>query len=70
MNVIFIVADDLGWGDVGYHSDDAITPNIDDLSSKGIRLENFYVQACCQNCASKVQQNIQKCKYLLSSSTF
>lgn len=47
MNVIFIVADDLGWGDVGYHSDDAITPNIDDLSSKGIRLENFYVQACC-----------------------
>lgn len=47
MNIIFIVADDLGWGDVGYHNPEALTPNIDELAVKGTRFENFYVQGSC-----------------------
>jgi len=47
MNIIFIVADDLGWGDVGYHNKEAITPNIDSLAYEGTRFENFYVQPSC-----------------------
>lgn len=46
-NIVFIVADDLGWGDVGYHKKDAVTPFIDQLAHEGTRLENFYVQPSC-----------------------
>lgn len=47
MNIILIVADDLGFGDVGYKNPEAITPNIDKLALEGTRLENFYVQSSC-----------------------
>ena len=37
-NVLFILADDLGWGDVGYHGGRALTPTIDRLASEGLEL--------------------------------
>jgi arylsulfatase I/J len=43
-NIIFILADDLGWKDVGYHGSDIKTPNIDKLAQTGARLEQFYSQ--------------------------
>jgi arylsulfatase I/J len=46
-NIIFILADDLGWKDVGYHGSDIKTPNIDALAQAGARLEQFYVQPMC-----------------------
>jgi arylsulfatase A-like enzyme len=46
-NIIYIVADDLGWKDVGYHWSDIQTPNIDILASSGARLEQFYAQPMC-----------------------
>ena len=46
-NIIFILADDLGWKDVGYHGSDIKTPNIDALAHGGARLEQFYVQPMC-----------------------
>jgi arylsulfatase A-like enzyme len=48
-HIVHIVADDLGWGDVGYHgvAPDLKTPNIDKLAASGIRLEQFYVQPLC-----------------------
>lgn len=43
-----IVADDLGWGDVSFHgSSQARTPDIDDLASNGIVLNNYYVSPIC-----------------------
>ncbi|PCI35902.1 MAG: arylsulfatase [Flavobacteriaceae bacterium] len=42
-NIIFIVADDLGWGDVGFNGQTKInTPNIDQLAKEGIVFNNFY----------------------------
>lgn len=41
-NILIIVADDLGWGDVGYHNPEILTPNIDQLSREGIVLNRFY----------------------------
>jgi arylsulfatase A-like enzyme len=46
-NIIYILADDLGWKDVGYHGSDIKTPNIDKLASGGARLEQFYAQPMC-----------------------
>jgi arylsulfatase A-like enzyme len=46
-NILFILADDLGWGDVGYHGSDISTPNIDRLAETGAKLEEFYCQPLC-----------------------
>jgi len=46
-NIVYIVADDQGWGDVGYHGSDIKTPNIDALARGGVRLEQFRAQPLC-----------------------
>lgn len=46
-HIVYIVADDLGWKDVGFHGSDIATPNIDRLAHDGARLEQFYVQPMC-----------------------
>jgi arylsulfatase A-like enzyme len=46
-HIVYIVADDLGWKDVGFHGSDIKTPNIDRLAREGARLEQFYVQPMC-----------------------
>jgi len=46
-NVVLIVADDLGWNDVGYHGSDIPTPNLDALAREGIALERFYAAPIC-----------------------
>jgi arylsulfatase A-like enzyme len=46
-NLIYILADDLGWNDVGYHGSEIRTPHIDRLAAAGAKLEQFYVQPVC-----------------------
>ncbi len=46
-NIVIIVADDLGWGDVGFHGSQIKTPNIDTLAETGIVLDRFYVAPVC-----------------------
>src|SRR4051795_4987895 len=43
-NVVFILADDLGWGDVGcYGNRDIKAPNLDRLARQGTLFTHFYV---------------------------
>lgn len=45
-NVVFILVDDMGWGDLGCYGNSAIkTPNLDRLAKQGMLLEDFYVNA-------------------------
>ncbi|MET4692928.1 sulfatase [Endozoicomonas lisbonensis] len=45
-NVIIVLADDMGWGDVGYHGfDDIKTPSIDKLAEGGTWFPQAYVTA-------------------------
>ncbi|MGF1577798.1 MAG: DUF6807 family protein [Gemmataceae bacterium] len=46
-NIIIIVADDLGWADVGYHGSPLKTPTIDKLVRQGVELDQFYVAPMC-----------------------
>lgn len=46
-NIVYIVADDLGWKDVGFNGSDIKTPNIDKLAAEGARLEQLYAQPMC-----------------------
>ncbi|MCT4644059.1 MAG: arylsulfatase [Carboxylicivirga sp.] len=47
-NVILIMTDDQGYGDLGYHGNPHIkTPQIDDLAKESVRLNNFRVSPVC-----------------------
>ena len=46
-NIVYIVSDDQGWKDVGFHGSDIKTPTLDALAAGGARLEQFYVQPMC-----------------------
>jgi arylsulfatase A-like enzyme len=47
-NVVLIVADDLGYADLGsYGSRDIRTPNLDRLAQQGVRLTDFYAFPVC-----------------------
>lgn len=46
-NILFIVADDLGWSDVGWHGGFGKTPNLDKLVREGVELDQHYVQPVC-----------------------
>jgi arylsulfatase len=46
-NLLLIVADDMGYSDVGCFGGEIRTPNIDALASRGMRGTNFYVAPSC-----------------------
>ena len=46
-NIVIILADDLGFSDVGCYGSTASTPNIDRLASSGVRFTQFYNAARC-----------------------
>lgn len=46
-HLVYLLADDLGWKDVGWHGSEIRTPNLDALAAGGARLEQFYVQPVC-----------------------
>ena len=47
-NVLIILADDQGWGDLSLHGNkDLSTPNIDSLARDGVMFDRFYVCAVC-----------------------
>lgn len=46
-NIVFILADDLGWADVGFHGSDIATPTLDELAQSGAELTQYYAQPMC-----------------------
>jgi arylsulfatase A-like enzyme len=46
-NIVYIVADDTGWADVGFRGSDIETPNLDKLANEGARLDQFYTLPMC-----------------------
>jgi len=46
-HIIFIMTDDQGFNDIGYHNRDIHTPTLDKLAAEGVKLENYYIQPIC-----------------------
>jgi len=46
-NILILLADDMGFGDIGSFGSEIETPNIDSLAADGIRFTNFHVGAAC-----------------------
>src|SRR2546423_1635833 len=46
-NIVYILSDDHGWADVGFHHGEIPTTNIECIAAAGARLEQFYVQPLC-----------------------
>ena len=47
VHLVHIVADDLGYNDLGYVNPDLVTPRLDTLARSGIRLDTFYTFKTC-----------------------
>ena len=46
-NIVLLLADDLGYADLGAYGSEIQTPNIDGLAATGLRFSNFHVAASC-----------------------
>ncbi len=46
-NIVFILADDLGWADVAFHGGNAPTPHLDRLAKENLELTQHYVAPVC-----------------------
>ncbi len=52
-NIVLIMADDLGYSDIGCYGGEIKTPNLDQLAKKGLRFSQFYnASRCCPTRAS------------------
>eukprot|EP01084_Bolivina_argentea_P317740 550940_1 len=57
-NILFILADDLGWSNVGWHNKENAeikTPNLEYLAANGLELNRHYVHYVCSPTRSSVQ---------------
>ncbi|XP_065152999.1 arylsulfatase I [Paramisgurnus dabryanus] len=53
-HIVFVMVDDQGYNDVGYHGSEIHTPVLDQLAGEGVRLENYYVQPICSPSRSQL----------------
>ncbi|OWK55259.1 Arylsulfatase J [Lonchura striata] len=60
-HIIFILADDQGFRDVGYHGSEIRTPTLDKLAAEGVKLENYYVQPMCTPSRSQLITGKKSC---------
>ena len=48
-NILVLIADDLGWADVGWHGSEIKTPHLDRLAADGVILDQHYVTPMCSS---------------------
>jgi arylsulfatase len=66
-NIILILTDDQGFGDMGIHGNpDIITPNLDSLASESVRFDQFYVSPVC----APTRASLLTGKYALSTGVY
>ena len=66
-NIVFVLADDLGWGDVGWNNPAMadVTPHLTKLAKSGMVLSQYYVQQVSVSIAT--QSHNQTSSYIYST---
>lgn len=67
-HIVLLMADDLGWMDVGFHGSGIRTPHLDRLAASGARLNRFYVQPVCSPTRSSLMTGRYPMRYGLQVS--
>src|SRR5215475_8142131 len=57
-NILIILADDLGWSDLGCYGGEIKTPNLDKLAQGGVRFTQFYNYARCCPARSSIMTGL------------
>ena len=61
-NVVIIVSDDHGFGDIGWNNKEVKTPNLDRLAAEGCRLDRFYSNPICSVTRAALMSGISTIK--------
>lgn len=62
-NVILIITDDQGYGDIGFHGNPVVqTPNLDRLASQSLRLTDFHVDPTCSPTRAALMTGRYSCR--------
>ena len=59
-NIVLIMADDIGFSDIGCYGAEINTPNLDSLAENGIRFRQFYNMAKCNPTRSSLLTGLYK----------
>ena len=68
-NVLCLIADDLGWGDVSWHDSEIDTPHLHQLARTGIILEQHYVTPMCSSTRAALLSGRYSTRFGLDSAT-
>jgi len=68
-NILFLIADDLGWADVGWHGSEIETPHLDRLAQAGVVLDQHYVTPMCSSTRACLLSGRYSTRFGLDSAT-
>ncbi|MBL8229691.1 MAG: arylsulfatase [Bryobacterales bacterium] len=68
-NIVLILADDLGWADVGFHRSEIRTPNLDRLARQSMEMDRFYVMPLCSPTRSALMTGRNPIRFGVSYAT-
>lgn len=46
-NILLVMADDMGWSDLGSYGSEIATPNLDEIADRGVKFSSFYASVSC-----------------------
>jgi len=66
-NIVIILADDLGWADVGFNGGKIATRHLDRLAREGVRLDHFYTTPLCSPTRAGLMTGREPIRYGMES---
>lgn len=57
-NIVILLADDIGFSDIGAYGSEIATPHLDQLARKGVRFSNFHVAGSCSPTRAMLQTGV------------
>ena len=68
-NILLVVADDLGWTDIGSYGGEIDTPHLDALAQQGVKFTDFHVSVSCSPTRSRLMSGNCPCQTVSSGNS-